>query len=525
MVIATLLPFAGSAQQRGDVAEQYQKLSRFYRYLGNMYVDEVDMQPIVESAIREMLSKLDPHSYYLDADEVKAERESFEGGFSGIGIEYNIHNDTIIVVNTVVHGPAERVGVMPNDRIVEIDGEGVVGIKRSDVPSKLRGERGSEVNIGIVRRGQPDVQRFSITRDNIPVNTIDASFWADEQQKIAYIKVNRFGRTTMTEFRNAMATMPGAESLILDLCSNGGGLLNQAVEMAGYFLPQGTRVVSTEGRAVPDEVYASQTAGEFDGRVVVLINDSSASASEIVAGALQDWDRGVIVGRDSFGKGLVQSQVPLGDGSAVRITVARYHTPSGRVIQRPYERGNKEGYYKSYAERLRSRQADSVAVDTLLYPEYKTLRSGRKVYGGGGIHPDVYIESDTTEVSSYMAKIVAQGIYADFVMDYLDSRRDALKSQYPTFEKFNSSFILSDEDMQSLVQKATDKGIEYNEAEYQQSKELLRAQITSLVAQRLYSLSDGYRWLNPRRNLYYKKALSILQNWDVVGGKLLQNLP
>jgi carboxyl-terminal processing protease len=264
------------AQQKNEAAEQYQKLSRFYRFLSGMYVDEVGMKPLVDKAIRVMLSELDPHSYYLDADAVKADRESMGGSFSGIGIEFNVQRDTIVVVNTLLRGPAESVGVMPNDRIVEVDSVSVVGLKREEVPAKLRGEKGSVVNIGIVRRGHPEMLRFSITRDNIPINTVDAAFWADSDKKIAYIKVNRFGATTMTEFREAMAKMEGAESLILDLCGNGGGLLTQAVEMAGYFLPKGSLVVSTEGRAIPEEQYISQNEQEFDGRVVVLLNGTSA---------------------------------------------------------------------------------------------------------------------------------------------------------------------------------------------------------------------------------------------------------
>lgn len=515
-------PRPQQSQQRGDAAEQYQKLSRFYRFLSTMYVDDVEMKPLVEKAIREMLSELDPHSYYLDEAEVKADREATSGGFSGIGVEYNIQNDTIIVVNTLLHGPAEQVGLRPNDRIVEIDSVNVVGIKRSDVPAKLRGERGTTVNVGVVRRGQPDMLHFTIKRDNIPINTVDAAFWADKEHKIAYVKVNRFGSTTMSEFRLAMASMPDAESLILDLSGNGGGLLHQAVELAGYFLPKGTLITSTEGRAVPTDRYISQQEGEFGGRVVVLINESSASASELVSGALQDWDRAVIVGRSSFGKGLVQRQIDLGDGSAVRVTVARYLTPSGRVIQRPYEKGHKEDYYKDHAQRLRRESADSLSVDSLPHPEYKTLRAGRTVYGGGGIHPDVIIESDTTEVSDYMVQIVAKGIYSEFLVNYLDSNRDSIKSQYPTFGEFNDKFRLSDEDMQGLVALATAKGVEYVESEYLLSREYLREQITSLIAQRLYSVSDGYRWINPRRNPYYKRALSILLDWESQGEPLLR---
>ena len=516
VVACCVTPMAVLAQQqqKGDAAEQYQKLSRFYRFLSGVYVDEVEMKPLVDKAIREMLSELDPHSYYLDADAVKADRESMGGSFSGIGIEFNVQRDSIVVVNTLLRGPAESVGVMPNDRIVEVDSVNVVGLKREEVPAKLRGEKGSVVNIGVVRRGQPEMLRFSITRDNIPINTVDAAFWADSDRKIAYLKVNRFGATTMTEFREAMAKMDGAESLILDLCGNGGGLLTQAVEMAGYFLPKGSLVVSTEGRAVPVEQYISQNEQEFDGRVVVLLNGTSASASEVVAGALQDWDRGVVVGRDSFGKGLVQRQVPLGDGSAVRITVARYHTPSGRVLQRPYENGHKDDYYEAHANRLRGADMDSLTADTISKPEYKTLISGRKVYGGGGIRPDFYVESDTTEISNYAVQIISQGVYSDFIMNYLDANREKLKSQYPTFDAFNKQFSLSDDDMEALVAAATSKGVEYNAEEYTLSKEYLRDQLTSIIAQRLYSVSDGYRWLNPRRNMYYKRAVSLLDNWN-----------
>ena len=524
VVACCVTPMAVLAQQqqKGDAAEQYQKLSRFYRFLSGVYVDEVEMKPLVDKAIREMLSELDPHSYYLDADAVKADRESMGGSFSGIGIEFNVQRDSIVVVNTLLRGPAESVGVMPNDRIVEVDSVNVVGLKREEVPAKLRGEKGSVVNIGVVRRGQPEMLRFSITRDNIPINTVDAAFWADSDRKIAYLKVNRFGATTMTEFREAMAKMDGAESLILDLCGNGGGLLTQAVEMAGYFLPKGSLVVSTEGRAVPEEQYISQNEQEFDGRVVVLLNGTSASASEVVAGALQDWDRGVVVGRDSFGKGLVQRQVPLGDGSAVRITVARYHTPSGRVLQRPYENGHKDDYYEAHANRLRGADMDSLTADTISKPEYKTLISGRKVYGGGGIRPDFYVESDTTEISNYAVQIISQGVYSDFIMNYLDANREKLKSQYPTFDAFNKHFSLSDDDMEALVAAATSKGVEYNAEEYTLSKEYLRDQLTSIIAQRLYSVSDGYRWLNPRRNMYYKRAVSLLDNWNKEVVPLLQ---
>lgn len=497
----------GAAAQTEDAAEQLQKLNRFYRYLNGMYVDTVEMKPLVENAIRGMLSELDPHSVYLDAEEMRAQTEAFDGEFSGIGIEYNILNDSIIVVNTVVNGPAETVGMRPNDRIVLIDGENAVGLKRSDVPSRLRGPRGTKVKIGVARRGVPEILDFDITRDNIPLNTVDAAFRVDE--RTGYIKVNRFGRTTMREFREAMAKMEGIEALILDLSGNGGGLLDQAVEMAGYFLPEGALVVSTEGRAVSPERYAASRGGGFGGRVAVIINENSASASEIVAGALQDWDRGVIVGRDSFGKGLVQRQVALGDGSAVRITVARYHTPTGRVIQRPYENGHKDEYYESFVKRLRGEKADSTQT-AAERPVYETIRSHRKVYGGGGIEPDVKIEVDTTDISDYMMKIVAQGVYGDFIMTYMDRNRERLAAEYPDFGKFEAGFAFGDEDMKRLTDMAAAKGVEFDEKQFAVSRRLIENQLTALVAQRLYTSSEFYRYINPRENEYFTKALEIV---------------
>lgn len=510
-----VFPFMGYAQQNKDAVEQLQKLNRFYRYLSVMYVDSLDMKPIVESAIREMLSELDPHSTYLDIEEMKASQESFDGEFSGIGIEYNIHNDSIIVINTVAKGPAERVGLMPNDRIVEIDGQNVVGIKRNDVSPKLRGTRGSTVKIGVTRRGVEQILPFTIVRDNIPINTVDAAFVAAEG--VGYVKVNRFGKTTMREFREAMDSLRGIESLILDLSDNSGGLLNQAVDMAGYFLPQDSHIVSIEGRAIKTERLRSDKGNEFSGKLIVIIDEGSASGSEIVAGALQDWDRAVIVGQDSFGKGLVQRQIPMGDGSAIRLTVARYHTPSGRVIQRPYEKGHKDEYYKAHTNRLRGEVSDSVAGRE----EYNTLRSRRTVYGGGGIQPDIYTQSDTTQVSGYMVKLVAQGVYNEFMMDYMDSNRKRLEAEYPTFEKFEAKFALSDKDMKRLVDMATRKGVDYDEEGYQRSQMLMRYQLMAMIAQRLYSEDEFYKLLNPRVNNSYIKALEIATNWNELGENVI----
>ncbi len=517
VVLLSVAPWVASAQ-RDDAVIQLQKLNRFYRYLQGMYVDSLQMQPVVESAIRSMLSDLDPHSVYLTAEEMREQNESFEGEFSGIGIEYNIYRDSILVINTVEGGPSESAGLMANDRIVSIDGESVVGIKRDDVSSKLRGQRGSTVRLGIARRGEPQ-REYAVVRDNIPITTIDAAFMADNG--VAYIKVNRFGRTTMNEFRDAMTQMAGAESLILDLCGNGGGLLDQAVDMAGYFLPRQSLVVSIEGRTIPTEDYRSSQGDEFQGHVVVLIDEASASGSEIVAGALQDWDRAVVIGEASFGKGLVQRQIPLGDGSAIRLTVARYHTPSGRVIQRPYENGHKDEYYKAHIARLTGTSSDSTAT---ALPKYRTLRSHRTVRGGGGIQPDVRVESDTTRVSNYMAQMVAQGVYNDFLMEYMDLYRTRLDDRYPTFDIFAEGFTLTDDELGLLIRAAKERDVVYNEEDWTKSKELIRTQLTAMIAQRLYSTAEFYRVMNPRENESYKRALEILRAWDEQGERILLGL-
>lgn len=501
--------------------DQLQKLMYFYRYLSNLYVEEVDMQPLVEEAIRAMLAELDPHSRYLDVEEMKSLQETTKGEFGGIGIEYNILKDSVVVMSTYPQGPAESVGLLPNDRIVEVEGKSIVGLKRSDMPRLLRGEYGSVVNVGVVRRGVADMLNFSITRGKIPLTTVDAAYRVDEN--VGYIKVNRFGHTTMTEFRKAMEKLSGVNTLILDLSNNGGGLLNQAVDMAGYFLPKGSLVVSTEGRALPSAEYKSKGEQEFKGRVIVLVNEISASGSEVVAGALQDWDRAVIVGRRSYGKGLVQREIPLGDGSAVHITIARYHTPSGRVIQRPYEQGKKDEYDRAFIERVKGGNADSLVRDSV--EEYKTMRLGRSVYGGGGITPDVRVVADTTRMSDYVASLIAQGVYAEYVIEYLDKNRSRLKEQYPTFAKFNTDFRLSDEELLRVVEVGKTKNVAFDEAGFEHSRELMRNQLSAMIAQRLFTQSEYFEYINARENDSFKKAISLAAKWefDVLAQKIGSN--
>ena len=516
-IICALMFSVGAVAQNADTdtkpqadpSQQLQKLVQFYRYLVGFYIDEVDSEELVEEAIVKMLLKLDPHSTYINADEMKGVREDFDGSFSGIGVEFRVMDDTIRVVNTIAGGPSAEVGIMPNDRIITIDGQSVVGIEQAAVPKLLRGKEGSKVDLEIARHGEPKPLGFTIVRRQIPINTVDAAYMITP--KTAYIKVNRFARKTMEEFREAMNSMPQASQLILDLRGNGGGLIEPAIEMASYFLPKGAAVVSTEGRVIPAQTYTARRDGEFmEGKVVVLIDETSASASEIVSGALQDWDRATIIGRPSFGKGLVQRQIPMTDGSAIRLTVARYHTPTGRVIQRPFEKGKREEYYANISKRLTGDYAlDSLALDTL--PKYKTLIEGRTVYGGGGIMPDITTPIDTSGFTNYWAELSRRGVLAEYVVKYLDTHRSDIKSRYATDEEFVAQFEVSAEMIEALATFAEQKGIARHDEELAISRNEIAKIIKGLIAQRLWDTSAYFKVVN-RTNPMVERALSVLSD-------------
>ena len=494
-------------RNRYQTVRQQRKLLGVFNYLNNLYVDQTDMAPLVERAIVSMLEELDPHSSYIPAEEMKGVREQFDGEFSGIGIEFNIHRDTIFVVNVIAGAPAEAVGLRPNDRIVEIDGVNAVGISRTEVTSKLRGKTGSKVDVGVIRHGSGERSDFEIVRGKIPINTVDAAYKIDPHT--AYIKVNRFGHTTMNEFEKAMQGFGDIDALVLDLRGNGGGIMEQAVKMAGFFLPAGSLIVSTEGANVNPQRFEASKNGPFrDGRVAVLIDEDSASASEIVAGALQDWDRAVIVGAPSFGKGLVQRQVMLPDSSAVRITVARYHTPTGRVIQRPYEKGKRSEYFSAHRARLHGCQADSLAAGGL--PSFRTLRNGRTVFGGGGITPDTIVARDTTLVTDYIVKMTARGMIIDFLYSYLDHARDSLAARYDSFDKFDREYEVDAATLDDFFASGADREILCTEDERPDSERFIRRYMKAYVARMLFSNNEYWRVLNGRDDAVYRAALDII---------------
>ncbi len=420
------------------------KLVRSLAAIEQLYVDTVDADKLVEDAIRAMLEKLDPHSSYSTAKEVKQMMASLNGNFDGVGIQYNIVDDTIVVIQPTAKGPSERAGVLAGDRITYINDTLVAGVKitTDQVISKLRGKKGTEVTMTIVREGLDDSLRFTVKRDKIPVHSINATFMIDE--KVGYIRIDNFSATTGDEFKDALDKLlrQGMTSLVLDLQGNGGGYLSAAVDVANHFLETNDLVVYTDGRSMRRQDYKADGRGRFiEGKVVVLIDDYSASASEIVAGALQDHDRAIVVGRRSYGKGLVQRPIDMPDGSMIRLTTSHYYTPSGRCIQKPYEKGKKKDYSNDIEERLKRGEltnADSIHFADSL--KYKTLKQGRTVYGGGGIMPDIFVALDTTYNTPYYRKLAARGCVAPTVIKYVISNRAKLLAKYPNIKVFKANY-------------------------------------------------------------------------------------
>lgn len=498
-----------SAQQTID--SQLQKLLIAESAIENLYVDKIDNAELVESAIRGMLKELDPHSTYLTPDEVEKSNESLQGNFDGIGIQFNMIEDTLFVVQPLPNGPSEKVGILAGDRIITVNDTTIAGVKMSqeNIMKRLRGPKGTEVKIGVKRQGLDELVYFNVIRDKIPVNTVDAAYMAADG--VGYIKVSSFGLTTLQEFREKMKELQsaGAKSLILDLQGNGGGYLHAAVELANEFLERDQLIVYTEGRRSPRSGYRATGNGMFrKGKLVVLIDEFSASASEIVSGAIQDWDRGTVVGRRSFGKGLVQRPIEFHDGSMIRLTIAQYFTPVGRCIQKPY--GEDIDYAADIVKRLESGEltnADSIHLPDSL--KYQTKIKGRTVYGGGGIMPDVFVPLDTTRTNKYYSEVTAKGCVLQTSLSYVEKHRKQLERRYKTYESFNEKFIIDDDILQLLQDKALAANVDFDEKQWNEVLPIFKIQLKSLIARNIWSMNEYYQSMSELDDIL-QQALKLL---------------
>jgi carboxyl-terminal processing protease len=500
------------------------KMMKVFDWINTYYVDTVNQDQLVEKAIIEMLKALDPHSSYLTKKEVKEMNEPLMGNFEGIGVSFNILNDTILIISPIAGGPSEKLGVMAGDRIIKIDSKNVagVGITNNDVFSKLRGKKGTIVTISVKRKGVKELLDFTIVRDKIPIYSIDASYKIAPD--IGYIKLNRFSSTTNKEFVQAMEKLQkeNIKSLILDLTQNGGGYLEEAANLIDQFLESGKLIVYTQGVHSARQEYKATSNGMFEkGKLIVLVDEGSASASEILAGAIQDWDRGIIVGRRTFGKGLVQRPLNLPDGSMIRLTIAKYYTPSGRLIQKPYNTGYDE-YEKDILNRYN--KGEFIHKDSIHFPDslkYSTLLSHRTVYGGGGIMPDYFIPIDTTRITDYYRDIIRKGILNKFVLDYVDNNRNDFKVKYPDFQTFKSAFDVTNSLIEQLTSYAEKEGLKTNTAQLETSRNDISKLIKAYVARDLWNSNEFYEIIN-QDDLIVLKAIDIMKNWDA-NKQILQN--
>ena len=500
---------------------QYDKFGKLLYTVVSQYVDSVDSEELVENAIIGMLKELDPHSVYIPEKEVNRMNEPLEGNFEGIGIQFNILNDTLVVVAPISGGPYEEVGIASGDKIIFVGKENIAGtgLQNSDVQRLLRGKKGTLVEVLIKRNGENDLLPFEIKRDKIPIYSIDASYMASPET--GYIKVNRFARTTMREFVQAIDTLKrdGARNLILDLRGNGGGYLTTAFQLADQFLGAGKMIVYTEGEKQIRQEYKATRIGTFEtGKLIVLIDEGSASASEIVSGAVQDWDRGMIIGRRSFGKGLVQKPFNLPEGSMIRLTTARYYTPTGRSIQRPYDEG-KESYYNELNRRFEN--GELMEKDSINFPDSLTYYTPNKrvVYGGGGIMPDIFIPLDTALNTELNRNLIRRGAYNQFVLNYLNRNREELKIKYTSFQSFKTGFALDDQLMDEFFIFAKKKKVKIEEGEYEKSKKLIDTQLNALFARNLYSVSAYFEIINELNDSYIE-ALKVLKGDSFKEAKL-----
>ncbi len=514
-IFLLLISFKGYTQN-DQVYKQTIKFQRLLALIDHFYVDDVDISKKTEKAIVSLLAELDPHSVYISKEEVIDMNEPLEGGFFGIGIQFNILRDTLMVVSTVSGGPSEKVGLRAGDRIVEINNEVVAGtgLKNSGVRERLKGDKGTLVEIKVKRIGIKELIDFRIIRDKIPIHSVDASYMLND--KTGYIKIARFAANTVEEFEQAVIKLKGQgmEDLVLDLTGNGGGFLGAAVSISDHLLDDKKLVVYTEGPSGERRNNFAEFKGFLEtGRVVIMLDENSASASEIVSGAIQDWDRGVVVGRRSFGKGLVQRQFPLTDSSMIRLTTAHYYTPSGRCIQKPYEKGVNDyrlDILKRYASGELVNQDSINFVDSL---KYKTRKLKRTVYGGGGIMPDIFVGMDTTKNFTYFNLLGRNNVIYPWVVDYMDKNRKSLKKKYPNFDVFNKEFIVTKKMLEEVVKEGEKVGVKRDDELYAEVIDDIKLHIKSLIARDLWDMTELYMIINTKDKIL-QKALKILNNGE-----------
>lgn len=527
IILACLWAIAAQAQNFGSPAMRKLQMAEFA--IANLYVDKVDENKLVEEAIIKMLAQLDPHSTYSNAEEVKKMNEPLQGNFEGIGVQFQMIEDTLLVIQPVSNGPSEKVGILAGDRIVAVNDSSIAGVKMSteDIMTRLRGPKGSKVNLTIIRRDVKDPLIFTVKRDKIPILSLDAAYLIEP--KIGYIRINRFGATTAEEFLKAMQDLQskGMKDLILDLQGNGGGYLNAAIDLANEFLDAKELIVYTEGRtAQRSEFFAKGTGHLRKGRLAVLVDEYSASASEIVTGAIQDWDRGVVVGRRSFGKGLVQRPIDLPDGSMIRLTIARYYTPAGRCIQKPYDStadtklsrksNSDESNQKRYNQDLidRFNRGELMNADSIHFPDSlkcQTKKLGRTVYGGGGIMPDYFVPIDTTLYTDYHRNLVAKGVILKTTTKYIEKNRKELAEKYKKFQMFNDKFEVGDELLNAMREMGENEKIEFNEEQYNRALPLIKTQLKALIARDLWDMNEYFQVMN-QTNKSVERALEILKS-------------
>lgn len=501
--------------------------------ISQLYVEPIDENKLVEDAIKGMLEGLDPHSSYSNVEETRELSEPLQGNFSGIGISFNMSQDTLYVIQTVSGGPSEKVGILAGDRIISVNDTAIAGVKmkNSDIMKRLRGKKGTDVDVRVLRkeRGATDTIDFRITRADIPIYSIDAAYMVDPVT--GYIRLNRFAAETHKEMVKAISDLKkqGMTQLILDLVDNGGGYLNAATDLLGELLPENSHAVYTEGlNSRRHDVYTRPSGKEplfGSGRLVIMANQFSASASEITSGAVQDWDRGVIVGRRTFGKGLVQRPIPFPDGSMMRLTVAHYYTPSGRDIQKPYDKGDAKKYARDIIDRFN--QGELMHQDSIHYVDslkVQTLVAHRPIYGGGGISPDRFVPLDTTQSSKYYRNVMAKGLLNRFAIQYVDKNRKELRKRYKTDDQFVKDFQVTDKMLDELRSMAEKEGIEYDAEQALQSRPLFELNIKGLIGRDIFENATFFKVYNSYDPIF-KEAMRIINSPDYDALLRGENLP